>query len=126
MHKQIRLFSFFLQDIGYLNLFCSLLDFWWYFAWLMCCVKNISLRSCLEDLLSIDIRYVDKFILTSLFILIPLKQIIMQWFFNLLSQLSSLRPWYSAKLFSNLSLLKMLLVIRWMHFLLSFCASVLF
>ena len=65
MHKQIRLFSFFLQDIGYLNLFCSLLDFWWYFSLPMCCVKNISLRSCQENLMNMDIRYIDKFILTS-------------------------------------------------------------
>ena len=54
----------FLQDTICLNLFCSLLDFWWYFSSLMCCVKNIS-PSCLENLLNIGIRYIDKFILPS-------------------------------------------------------------
>ena len=58
-------YSHFLQDTVCLNSFCSLLDFWWYFSSLMCCVTNISPRSCLENLLNIDIRYVDKFILSS-------------------------------------------------------------
>ena len=55
-----------MQDTICLNLFCSLLDFWWYFSSLMCCIyKNISPRSWLENLLNIGIRYIDKFILPS-------------------------------------------------------------
>lgn len=48
------------QDIVYSNLSCSCLVSWWDFSSLTCYVMDSLLISCLENILSIKIRYSEK------------------------------------------------------------------